>query len=74
MFREEELLYAQLKINGMQTLYSPKLKIRHLEDVSTDTVVRTGEEKVKFLNKYQKHSLRVLINYLELHKDKLYAE
>ena len=72
LYREEELLYAQLKVNDMQTLYSPKLRICHLEDVSTDTVVKSGEEKIKFLNKYQKQSLRVLIDYLELYQDKLY--
>lgn len=74
LYREEELLYAQVKVNDMHTLYCPELKICHLEDVSTDTLVKNSEEKEKFLNKYQKQSLCVLINYLELYQDKLYTK
>ena len=74
MYREEELLYAQIKLNNMHTLYCPKLKIVHLEDVSTDTVVKNSEEKRIFMDKYQKQSLHILINYLELYQDKIYSD
>lgn len=74
MYREEELLYAQIKLNHMHTLYCPELKIVHLEDVSTDTVVKNIEEKRIFIDTYQKQSLHVLIKFLELYQDKIFSE
>ena len=74
MYREEELLYAQIKLHNMHTLYCPELKIVHLEDVSTDTVVKSIEEKRIFMDKYQRQSLHVLIKYLELYQDKIYSD
>ena len=74
MYREEELLYAQIKLHNMHTLYCPELKIVHLEDGSTDTVVKSIDEKRIFMDTYQKQSLNVLIKYLELYQDKIYSD
>lgn len=47
MFKEE-LLYLAVMRAGLLTLYEPALKIRHLEDVSTDAVYTTSEAKFNF--------------------------
>ena len=61
MFKEEELLYLRCRQAGLKTLYSPKLDVLHLEDVSTDTVYKENREKEIFVCKNQAESLRVLI-------------
>ena len=61
MFKEEELLYLRCRQAGLKTLYSPKLDVLHLEDVSTDTVYKKNREKEIFVCKNQAESLRVLI-------------
>ena len=64
MFREEELLFLSLKNHGLHSFYTPSLQIRHLEDVSTDTVFYEAGEKERFLRKNQIKSLRILIDEL----------
>lgn len=65
LFREEELLYISVKEKGMYTLYCPDIYIRHLEDKSTNSVYKTSEKKIKFLQEQQFNSLSILINKLE---------
>lgn len=64
MFREEELLYISVIDKGMNTMYCPDLKIRHLEDRSTDSVYQTNSIKSKFLCEQQIKSLSILIEAL----------
>lgn len=64
MFREEELLFLSLRRHDLHCLYTPSLQIRHLEDVSTDTVFKKSEEKARFLRENQIKSLRILIDEL----------
>lgn len=65
MFREEELLFLMIQRAGLHTVYEPSLQIRHLEDVSTDTVYKRSVEKEKFLKENQIKSLGVLIDELK---------
>lgn len=64
MFREEELLFLAVQRAELHTFYEPNLKIRHLEDVSTDAVYQHSKEKEVFLRKNQIKSLEVLIKEL----------
>ncbi len=62
MFREEELLFLILQNNNLHNVYNPNIEIRHLEDVSTDSVFAKKTIKNKFLSDNQIKSLQVLID------------
>lgn len=64
MFKEEELLYIMIKKLGLHTLYLPEIEIKHLEDISTNTVYKDEEKKYAFMRKNQILSLKVLIKEL----------
>lgn len=61
LYREEELLYLRCISKSMKLVYNPKLLIKHLEDVSTDTIIRGSRDKIKFQLRNQIDSLRVLL-------------
>ena len=65
LYMEEELLFASLMANGLHSLYCPQLLIKHLEDVSTNTLVKKNIEKETFIKKHTKDSLETLISYLQ---------
>jgi GT2 family glycosyltransferase len=65
LFREEELLYLSIKSNHLLSVYNPHIRIKHLEDAATDSIVSTSEEKKKFVIKNQIESLSILINEMK---------
>lgn len=65
LFREEEILYYNIKKCGLTCLYSPEIAIRHLEDVSTDSIYNTDRSKYIFFRRYQIESLRILVKKME---------
>lgn len=65
VYREEDLLYLRCKKKNMGIVYNPKLLIRHLEDVSTDTIVRKNRDKIKFQLSNQAKSLKVLLEEMD---------
>ena len=65
MFREEELLYIRLKKSNLLSVYNPKIKIIHLEDAATNKTYKTNDEKIRFLQKNQVMSLKILIKEME---------
>lgn len=65
LYHEEELLYISLLKADMKSVYCPSIKIKHLEDVSTNSVNRTNKEKIEFNNMNEVKSLNVLIRELE---------
>lgn len=67
LFREEELLFVYLKKHNFISVYQPNILIKHLEDVSTDSIVQSSEQKKLFLLKNQIKSLSILVN--EMQKD-----
>lgn len=71
MFREEELLYLSLKKENLISLYSPLIKIKHLEDMATDSAYKNTEEKERFLKSNQIKSLEILISELKNMKGNL---
>lgn len=65
LYHEEELLYISLLKENLKSVYCPSIKIKHLEDVSTNSINRTNKEKIKFINKNEVDSLNILIKELE---------
>lgn len=65
MYREEELLYIKVRSNAMKTLYSPSISIIHLEDLSTNSVVNSNDEKFYFMKRNQISSLKILISTMK---------
>lgn len=65
LYREEDLLYLRCKKAGLPMIYNPKVMIKHLEDASTDTVVKKSREKIVFQMKHQVKSIGVLIKEME---------
>lgn len=65
LFREEELLFLYLKKHDFISVYQPNILIKHLEDVSTDSIVQSSAHKKYFLLKNQVKSLSILVNEME---------
>lgn len=64
LYGEEEFLFYNARFNGEKMLYSPLLKIIHLEDVSTDRVVVGNLKKRRFVLKNSIISLLELRRFL----------
>lgn len=65
MYREEAILFVQLKKNNLKSVYLPKIKIRHLEGKSTNAAYKGNSEKLKFIKKTKAKSVEVLIREME---------
>ncbi|SFQ27282.1 Glycosyltransferase, GT2 family [Desemzia incerta] len=65
MYREEAILFVQLKKNRLKSVYLPSIKIRHLEGVSTNAVYKKSDEKIKFVRNTKAKSVDVLISEME---------
>ena len=65
LYREEELLYILLCKNNLESIYTPELRIHHLEDVSTDMIVNTPKKKREFIYRNEIASLKILINEMK---------
>ena len=65
LYKEEELLYLRCKRKNLKTVYNPELKIRHLEDVSTNSTMMRRRKKIMFWLRNQIDSLEVLIGELK---------
>lgn len=62
LYFEEDILHKECEIEGITMLYSPALKIEHLEDISTNTVFNSEYKKAKMKNCEMLKSARVLDN------------
>ena len=65
LYKEEELVYLRCRKNGLKTVYNPELQIRHLEDVSTNSVSSSRRKKIMFWLENQIDSLNILIAELK---------
>lgn len=65
MFYEEQLLRLYLKNNNFISVYQPKIVIKHMEDVATDSVLKSSRSKQLFLIKNYIKSLKILIDEME---------
>ena len=64
LYKEEELLFLRCQKKELVTVYNPKLLIKHLEDVATNSVTRKRKEKRIAWHRYQIDSLKVLVKEL----------
>ncbi|WP_203263943.1 glycosyltransferase [Streptococcus uberis] len=71
LYLEEEFLYFDVRINNLTTLYTPDLWIKHLEDVSTETIISSNTEKRNFVRLHQINSLKKLVNYMDENEKKI---
>jgi len=60
LYGEEEFLFYIVRSMELETLYLPSLVVKHLEDVSTDSIKRKPKEKRIFELKNSLKSLRLL--------------
>lgn len=60
LYGEEEFLFYAVRSMGIETLYLPSLVVKHLEDVSTDSITQKPKEKRIFELKNSLKSLRLL--------------
>lgn len=69
LYKEEELLYLRCRRKHLLTVYNPKLKIRHLEDVATDSITSRKKEKQMLWLNHQIRSLEILVGELRKERD-----
>lgn len=48
LYREEEILWIRCRKNGFKTVYTPAVRIMHLEDAATNSIKRDRREKIRF--------------------------
>lgn len=60
LYGEEEFLFYKVRTMGLETLYCPDLNVRHLEDVSTDSIASKPKEKRIFELRNSLSSLKKL--------------
>ena len=61
LYMEEDILYYECMRDGLKTVYNPDLKVKHLEDVSTNASTKSGYGKFKMKNKEMKKSIRIML-------------
>ena len=62
-YGEEDVLFEYLMINGMHTLYTEELTVRHMEKVSTNTVSEKDIQSDLFKCSNMKLSILALLKY-----------
>ncbi len=71
LYLEEEFLFFDVRINNLSTLYTPDLWVKHLEDISTETITSSKTEKRNFVMFHQLRSLKKLVNYMDENQEKI---
>jgi GT2 family glycosyltransferase len=62
MFFEEDILQFECKNNNLKMLFCPSIQVTHLEDVSTNTILKSNYKKDRFKCKQLYHSLNSFLN------------
>lgn len=65
LYMEEDILYFECKRDQLKILYSPEIRVKHLEDVSTDASIKSGFKKFKMKNEEMKKSIGVLLKLMK---------
>ena len=70
LYFEEDILHLECKHQNIKMLYSPLIKVEHLEDVSTNIAFRRKYKREKMITKNLLHSTNVFIKlYNEYNKN-----
>ena len=64
LYMEEDILHYECMVNDMKMLYSPDIKVKHLEDVSTNATIKSGFKKFKMKNNEMKKSIETFISIM----------
>lgn len=65
MYMEEDILYYECKKKNYKMLYSPRIKIYHKEDISTEAVLKRNVDKDIFIFKNSIDSCKVMYDVVE---------
>ena len=65
LYREEELLFLELKRYNLKSVYNPNIKIFHSDDSATNSIASTSRDKAMFKDKHQINSTKILIDELK---------
>ena len=65
LYLEEDILFVRLRNHGLHSLYTPDLKIRHLEDSATNKLGMKAAEKRRFIYKNMIHSYKALFDEIK---------
>lgn len=65
LYMEEDILHYECQQEGLIMLYSPVVKVIHLEDISTNISKKSEYEKFKFKEHEMKNSLKVMLRIME---------
>lgn len=69
LYHEEEILFLDLMENGLKSMYSPNIYIRHFEDAATNMISNSDKEKMLFKTKNEIFSLNILIERLRIQEE-----
>ena len=64
MYSEEAILFYQIRLDGLISIYDPKIKIWHKEDASTERMMGAGYKKRRFYLKNCLKSGKVLLKLM----------
>ncbi|MBQ6779621.1 MAG: glycosyltransferase family 2 protein [Treponema sp.] len=62
LYFEEDILHLQCQQQNLKMLYVPNIQIKHLEDVSTNMILKTNLSKEKMKSENLIHSMTAFIN------------
>lgn len=60
LYGEEDILYYRSMQSNKKVIFDPSLKVRHIEDASTDSISKNRKEKRSFQLRNSLHSLLIL--------------
>lgn len=63
LYGEEYILYEYVINKNYKTIFLPEIKVTHLEDISTDTLIKSELKKRNF---FQKHSLKSTFVFIRM--------
>lgn len=64
LYMEEDILHYECMISGLKILYSPEIRVKHLEDVSTNVSVKSGYKKFKMKNREMERSIAIFLRLI----------
>ena len=64
LYLEEEILYFEAMRDNMLILYSPQLKVEHLEDISTKKAFKSIYLREKMITENKLHSIKILYDLM----------
>ena len=65
MYYEEDILFYEAEKMGLRTIYSPNIRVIHLEDVSTNLFFKSNWKKMISKNKEILKSSQILVDMME---------